>query len=104
MASSLRSKVLQRGCVWRVGWMGAVGLAYVMAGADRVWACDGFECVGEGVERGGNGIEKGGQVTGRAFERGAYDIWATVLGGAYATGHALGQVAHETGRLVTGRP
>jgi hypothetical protein len=76
MASSFRSKVLQHGRVWRFGWIGALGLAVVTAGATAtpVWACYGSECVG---------MDK---ATRPILERGAYDIWATVLEGAYAVG------------------
>jgi hypothetical protein len=94
MAGSFRSKILQRGRVWRFGCVGAIGLAVVTAGATPVGACYGSECVGKRSRR-ERMTRKRRQ--GPSLNGGAYDIWATVLEGAYAVGYTFG-------RLVTGSP
>jgi hypothetical protein len=101
VASSFSFKVLQRGRVWRFGWIGAIGLAAVAAGAAPARACYGSECVGQGVAQGTHDTDK---ATRPVLERGAYDVWATVLESAYAVGYTFGKVAQQTGRLAPGVP
>jgi hypothetical protein len=96
MAKSYRSKILQSGRAGRFGWIGAMALAGLIAGAGQAWACTGFACVGDAVENGvsdtGFALQRGVEFTGRAVEAGVHGVAATFQKGAEATGHAVGQV------------
>jgi len=96
MAKSYRFNILHSGRAWRVGGIGAMALAGMIAGAGQAWACNGFACVGDAVENGvsdtGMALQRGIEFTGHAVETGVHGIGATVQKGAQATGHAVGQV------------
>ncbi len=108
MTRPYRCKGTRRAGVLTCVLMGAIGLAGVVAGADRAWACDGVACVGDAIAQGAHGagvaIERGARFTGYALERGAYGLGTAVQKGVDATGRAVGQVARDTGRVVTGQP
>ena len=108
MARSFDSKTWRRGRGWSFGWVTAIGLVGVVAGASPAWACDGFGCVGTAIAQGAQGVgyafERGVGVTGYAIDRGTRDLGTAAHETARATGRAVARVGRDTGRLVTGHP
>ena len=108
MAHSYRCSGPRRSRICTSGWMGALSLAFLGAGADRASACYGLDCVGDAIGQGLHGaglaLEKGARTTGYAVDRGVTGLGHAVQGTAQATGHALGEAGRGTERLATGRP
>ncbi len=108
MASNYRCSAPRRSRMWTSGWMGALSLAFLAAGADRASACYGLDCIGEAVGQGLHGaglaLERGARTTGYAVDQGVTGLGHAVQGTAQATGHALKEAGRGADRLATGRP
>ena len=106
MASSIRGGISRRDRMSAASLVAAVGLAAMIAGADRAAACDGVGCVGqaigEGVHETGVGIGRR-RATGHVVEKGAVGVGGAVQKGVNTTGRALGDAGHSVDRAVTGQ-
>ena len=90
MAQSYRCSAPRRSRMWTSGWMGALSLAFLAAGADRASACSGLDCVGEAVwsrawPRSRPCAGESAQTTGYAVDLGVTGLGHKVQGTAQAT-------------------